>query len=47
MKIQNIFNELNGYFTLTKLKPLFIHFAKSDISDIKRLSKEEGEAILI
>lgn len=45
MKIHNIFNELNGFFSLTKLKPSYIHFAKTDISDIVRGSKEEAAAI--
>lgn len=39
MKAHN-FNAVNGIFTLVELKPSFIQFAKSDISDLKRMTEE-------
>lgn len=45
MKAHNIFNAVNGLFTLVKLKPSFFQFAKSDISDLKRMTKEEGDVV--
>ena len=45
MKKLNLFTALNGYFTLTKLKPSFMQFAKSDISSLKVVSNEDSEAV--
>lgn len=45
MKANNIFSAVNGLFTLANLKPSFIQFAKSEISDLKRIRKEEGDVV--
>lgn len=35
------FKEINGIFSLKRLKPAFIQFAKTDISDLLNLKKED------
>lgn len=37
------YKSVNGLYSLKQLEPVFIHFAKSDVSGIKRLSKEDYE----
>lgn len=38
-----LYNLVNGMYSLKQLEPVFIHFAKSDVSGISRLSKEDYE----
>lgn len=46
MKAHKIYKSVNGLFTLDKLKPSFIQFAKTDITDLILTTEEKSGLVL-
>lgn len=42
MKAHKLYNSVNGLFTLDKLKPSFIQYAKTDITDLILATEEKS-----